>query len=74
MLIGSIRRDRLDHVVEFGERDFRHLLNSYQQYYNEASCYPIFYVLEKSNVACPSLGTAGSLWCNSRALTRLATA
>jgi hypothetical protein len=35
-LIGSIRRDCLDHVVVFGERDLRHLLNSYQRYYNEA--------------------------------------
>ena len=35
-LIGSIRRDCLDHVVVFGERHLRHLLNSYQSYYNEA--------------------------------------
>jgi Integrase core domain len=34
-LIGSIRRDCLDHVVVFGERHLRHLLNSYQKYYNE---------------------------------------
>ena len=34
-LIGSIRRDYLDHVVVFGERHLRHLLNSYQRYYNE---------------------------------------
>jgi transposase InsO family protein len=35
-LIGSIRRDCLDHVVVFGEPHLRHLLESYQQYYNEA--------------------------------------
>jgi transposase InsO family protein len=35
-LIGSIRRDCLDHVVIFGERHLRHLLNSYQEYYNES--------------------------------------
>jgi Integrase core domain len=35
-LIGSIRWDCLDHVVVFGERHLRHLLNSYQKYYNEA--------------------------------------
>jgi transposase InsO family protein len=35
-LIGSIRRDCLDHVVIFGEGHFRHLLHSYQKYYNEA--------------------------------------
>ena len=34
--IGSIRRDCLDHVVVFGERHLRHLLNSDQKYYNEA--------------------------------------
>ena len=35
-LIGSIRRDCLDHVLVFGERHLRHLLKSYQEYYNEA--------------------------------------
>jgi transposase InsO family protein len=35
-LIGSIRRDCLDHVVVFGERHLRHLLKSYQKCYNEA--------------------------------------
>jgi len=35
-LIGSIRRDCLDHVVVFGESHFRNLLRSYQRYYNEA--------------------------------------
>jgi len=34
-LIGSIRRDCLDHVVVFGERHLRHLLNSYEKYYNQ---------------------------------------
>jgi transposase InsO family protein len=35
-LIGSILRDCLDHVVVFGERHLRHLLGSYQKYYNDA--------------------------------------
>ena len=35
-LIGSIRRDCLDHVVVFGERHLRHLLGSYQRYHNDA--------------------------------------
>jgi transposase InsO family protein len=35
-LIGSIRRDCLDHVVVFGERHLCHLLKAYQKYYNEA--------------------------------------
>jgi transposase InsO family protein len=34
-VIGSIRRDCLDHVVVFGEQHLRHLLDSYQKYYNE---------------------------------------
>jgi transposase InsO family protein len=34
-LIGSIRRDCLDHVVVFGERHLHHLLTAYQKYYNE---------------------------------------
>src|SRR5207253_4440157 len=34
-LIGSIRRDCLDHVVVFGEQHLRHLLHSYQRYYND---------------------------------------
>ena len=33
-LIGSIRRDCLDHVVVFGERHLRQLLHSYEKYYN----------------------------------------
>jgi Integrase core domain len=34
-LIGSIRQECLDHVVVFGEWHLRHLLKSYQNYYNE---------------------------------------
>jgi hypothetical protein len=39
-LIGSIRRDCLDHVVVFGEQHLRSLLKSYQKYYNEALSVP----------------------------------
>ena len=35
-LIGSIRRECLDHVGVFGERHLRHLLRSYMHYYNGA--------------------------------------
>jgi transposase InsO family protein len=35
-LIGSIRRECVDHVVVFGERHLRHVLLSYMKYYNEA--------------------------------------
>ncbi len=34
-LIGSIRRECLDHIVVFGERHLRHILLSYMTYYNE---------------------------------------
>src|ERR1700693_2083688 len=34
-LIGSIRRECLDHVVVYGERHLRHVLLSYMSYYNE---------------------------------------
>jgi hypothetical protein len=40
-LIGSIRRDCLDHVVIFNEQHLRHLLKCYKQYYNEISYAPI---------------------------------
>jgi transposase InsO family protein len=35
-LIGSIRRECLDHIVVVGERHLRHVLLSYMEYYNEA--------------------------------------
>lgn len=34
-LIGSIRRECLDHVIILGERHLRHVLHSYAQYHNE---------------------------------------
>ena len=33
-LIGSIRRECLDHIVIFGERHLRYVLYSYAHYYN----------------------------------------
>jgi transposase InsO family protein len=35
-LIGSIRREVLDHVAVLGERHLRHVLRSYMRYHNEA--------------------------------------
>jgi transposase InsO family protein len=35
-LIGSIRRECLDHIVVFGERHLRHMLLLYMDYYNKA--------------------------------------
>ena len=34
-LIGSLRRECLDHVLIFGERHLRRVLQSYSVYYNE---------------------------------------
>src|SRR5204862_5603118 len=34
-LIGSIRRECVDHIVVFGERHLRHVLLSFMNYYNE---------------------------------------
>ena len=34
-LIGTIRRDCLDHVLIFGERHLRRALTLYSRYYNE---------------------------------------
>ena len=34
-LIGSTRRERLDHIVVFGEAHLRRILRSYARYYNE---------------------------------------
>ena len=38
-LIGSIRRECVDHVVILGARHLRHVLNSYKKYYNEVRTY-----------------------------------
>ena len=35
-LMGSIRRECIDHIVIFGERHLRHVLLSYKDYYNDA--------------------------------------
>ena len=35
-LVGSIRRECLDHVIVFGERHLRQVVRAYQRYYNEA--------------------------------------
>ena len=34
-LIGSIRRERLDHMIVFGEPHLRRILGAYDAYYNE---------------------------------------
>jgi transposase InsO family protein len=36
-LIGSIRRECLDHMIVFGEAHLRRILGAYAAYYNEAT-------------------------------------
>ena len=51
-LIGSIRRDCLDHMVIFGERHLRHLLHLYQKYYNDESYCLSLYVIDSKRLDC----------------------
>ena len=45
-LIGSIRRECMDHVIVLGEAHLRRILKSYSAYYNRASEHPSVYVVE----------------------------
>jgi transposase InsO family protein len=47
-LIGSIRRECLDHIVVFGEAHLRRILAAYNGYYNPASEHPSVYVIEEN--------------------------
>lgn len=47
-LIGSIRRECLDHIVVFGEAHLRRILAAYVGYYNPASEHPSVYVVEEN--------------------------
>jgi transposase InsO family protein len=57
-LIGSIRRDCLDHVIVFGERHLRHVLRSYAQYHNSARTH---LSLAKDSPLTRSVQTVGSI-------------
>ena len=57
-LIGSIRRECLDNVVVFGARHLRHLLGSYQKYYNEARTH---LSLDKDAPVSRAIETVGSI-------------
>src|SRR5258705_6874742 len=59
-LIGSIRRECLDHVVVFGERHLRHLLLSYMKYYNGARTH---LSLEKDAPVSRVVERAGQILC-----------
>src|SRR5712675_2265451 len=59
-LIGSIRRECLDHVVVFGERHLRHVLLSYMKYYNRARTH---LSLEKDAPISRAVERAGQILC-----------
>ena len=48
----------MDHVVVFGERHLRHLLESYQRYYNEARTH---LSLDKDAPVSRAIETVGSI-------------
>ena len=59
-LIGSIRRECLDHVVVFGERHLRHVLLSYMKYHNEIRTH---LSLEKDAPVSRAVELAGRILC-----------
>jgi len=59
-LIGSIRRECLDHVVVFGERHLRHVMLSYLKYYNEVRTH---LSLEKDAPVSRAVERAGRILC-----------
>src|ERR1017187_7824490 len=59
-LIGSIRRECLDHVVVFGERRLRHVLLSYMKYHNEIRTH---LSLEKDAPVSRAVKLAGTILC-----------
>src|SRR5213596_1467076 len=59
-LIGSIRRECLDHVVVFGERHLRHMLLSYMNYHNEVRTH---LSLEKDAPVSRTVERAGRILC-----------
>jgi transposase InsO family protein len=59
-LIGSIRRECLDHVIVLGECHLRHLLLSYMKYYNGARTH---LSLEKDAPLSRAVERAGQILC-----------
>jgi transposase InsO family protein len=59
-LIGSIRRECIDHVVILGERHLRHLLRCYMTYYNEVRTH---LSLDKDAPATRSIQRVGNIFC-----------
>src|SRR5271166_654559 len=51
-LIGSIRRECLDHLVVLGEAHLRRILGEYATYYNASSYCPSLYVIDTNRSGC----------------------
>ena len=59
-LIGSVRRECVDHIIVLGERHLRHVLLSYMQYYNEVRTH---LSLNKDAPVSRSVQRAGHILC-----------
>ncbi len=59
-LIGSIRRECVDHVIVLGEPYLRHVLQSYMNYYNEVRTH---LSLDKDTSVPRAVGTVGHILC-----------
>ena len=59
-LIGSIRRECVDHIIVLGERHLRHVLLSYMKYYNEVRTH---LSLEKNAPVPRAIGAVGHILC-----------
>ena len=59
-LIGSIRRECLDHIVVFGERHLRHVLLCYTDYHNGTRTH---LSLNKDAPTSRAVATAGRIFC-----------
>src|ERR1700726_3909373 len=59
-LIGSIRRECLDHVIVLGEPHLRRILNSYARYYNETRTH---LALDKDTTLSRTVKRAGRIFC-----------
>jgi transposase InsO family protein len=57
-LIGSVRRECVDHIIVLGERHLRHVLLSYRKYYNEVRTH---LSLKKDAPVPRATGTVGNI-------------
>jgi hypothetical protein len=68
-LIGSIRRECVDHIIVLGEAHLRRILKSYADYYNRASEHPSGYVIDEKRfcwLGCDPAGYFG--FCRARSV------